>query len=80
MGGELLARREFIKLSAILAAGAVLPVLPGDDALCMVSPVEHGHSPKSVFHFRGHKKSGCAFHPELTDIWAGGGAELPECI
>jgi hypothetical protein len=29
---------------------------------------------------QGHKRSGCAFHPEKVDIWAGGGAFVPEDI
>lgn len=76
----MLARREFIKLTAILAAGAVLPVLPTDDLECAIKSMAPSRSPRPILRFHGHKKSGCAFHPELTDIWAGGGAALPEFI
>ena len=76
----MLARREFIKLSAILAAGAVLPVIPGENAECTITTITPSRSSRPILRLHGDKKSGCAFHPELTDIWAGGGAALPDYV
>lgn len=74
----MLKRREFLKLSALLAAGAVITV-SGVDAVAAItfepqSAIEH----RPLYRFHGHARSGCAFRPELTDMWAGGGAVLPE--
>ena len=76
----MLARREFIKLSAMLAAGAALPIIPGQEIEAAVIGLTAGRGPRPILRLHGHKKSGCAFHPELTDIWEGGGAELPEFV
>jgi len=73
----MLNRREFLKLSAVLSAGAVIAlsstaqVLAWDKTPPRIKP---------ILHYRGHSRSGCAFRPELTDIWAGGGAQLPDTI
>lgn len=73
----MLKRREFIKLSTVLAAGAVLPVTAvGKISSCEVSSLR-GRARPPLYRLHGHKKSGCAFYPELVDIWSGGGAVLP---
>ncbi|MEZ5360620.1 MAG: hypothetical protein R3F48_17540 [Candidatus Zixiibacteriota bacterium] len=74
----MLDRREFMILSAILAAGATI-TLTGVDSVLAIEPIDN-RMPKEVplYRFHGHAKSGCAFRPEITDIWAGGGAVLPE--
>jgi hypothetical protein len=73
----MLKRREFIRLSTVLAAGAVLPLAAADNIRSFeVLPVRtSAHRP--LYRLHGHKKSGCAFCPELVDIWSGGGAVLP---
>ena len=77
MGRQMLNRREFLKLSAVLSAGAVIAlsspaqVLAWDQTPPRVRP---------ILQYHGHSRSGCAFRPELTDIWAGGGAQLPDMI
>jgi hypothetical protein len=73
----MLNRREFLKLSSVLAAGAAISLTSFSEVI--------GRDPlyvplKPILHHRGHARSGCAFRPELTDIWAGGGAELPDAI
>ena len=76
----MLNRREFIRLSAVLAAGSLMPAIPFADTHGASGQNIHKAARRPVMHLRGHKKSGCAFHPELTDIWEGGGAQLPADI
>jgi len=33
-----------------------------------------------LYRLHGHSRSGCAYRPELADIWSGGGAQLPDMI
>lgn len=73
----MLNRREFMKLSTVLAAGAVVTLSATADALAW----DHRPSgPKPLLRLHGHNKSGCAFRPELVDLWAGGGAQLPDML
>ena len=74
----MLNRREFIRLSAVLAAGTVMPLSMADSVMAVNTSPPEGNRIRPVFRLHGHKKSGCAFQPELVDIWAGGGAQLPE--
>ena len=69
-------RRDFLKLSGFLAAGAVV-------ALSSVEKVMAWNQPppaKPIMRLQGHSKSGCAFRPELVDLWAGGGASIPDML
>lgn len=76
----MLARREFLKLSVMMAAGAVIPLSLVKDAVAVEqAPLAINDAPP-IFHLHGHKKSGCAFHPEKVDLWAGGGAQLPDFL
>jgi hypothetical protein len=79
MGGKMLTRRDFIKTTAALSLGAVLPLSLADSILAS-PPARPAVPPKRVYPLQGHKRSGCAFHPEKVDIWAGGGAVVPEDI
>jgi hypothetical protein len=74
----MLNRREFIRISAVLAAGAALPLSMADRVMAINTSHPAGNGIRPVFRLHGHKKSGCAFQPELVDIWAGGGAQIPE--
>jgi hypothetical protein len=73
----MLDRREFLKLSTALAAGAVITLSAAGEVVAWgnVPP-----SDKPIFRITGHSKSGCAFRPELVDLWAGGGAQLPDML
>ncbi len=70
----MLKRREFIRLSAIIAAGAVLPL----EILQKATAAEVQPSPRvragGYHHLFGHKKSGCAARPEAIDFFRGGPA------
>jgi len=74
----MLNRREFLKLSGALAAGAVITLSSLNEVAAAWS--DPPPRPAPLYRFHGHSRSGCAFRPELTDIWAGGGAQLPEMI
>ncbi len=78
MGGVMLNRREFLKLSAMLAAGATIVATSIDTVLAVEYTPEIKNQNVPLYRFHGHAKSGCAFRPELTDSWAGGGAVIPE--
>jgi len=73
----MLNRREFLKLSSVLAAGAVVALTPVSEVLSWNAepPTE-----KPVYRIHGHSRSGCAYRPELADLWAGGGAQLPDMV
>jgi hypothetical protein len=73
----MLNRREFMKLSTVLAAGAVVTLSTTADALTWD---RQPSSSKPLMRLHGHSKSGCAFRPELVDLWAGGGAQLPDML
>ncbi len=76
----MLARRKFLKLSVLMAAGAVIPLSLVKDVVAIEpAPLAIKKSPP-IFHLHGDKKSGCAFHPEKVDLWAGGGSQLPEYL
>jgi hypothetical protein len=72
----MLNRRDFLKLSSMLAAGAVVTLSSASEILAW------GRAPRNIgrhnLYFHGHSKSGCAFRPELVDLWSGGGAQLPD--
>lgn len=74
----MLTRRKFITLSAVVAAGTMLPMPKGLESWSAEPPAPTAPPSDAILHLRGHKKSGCAFHPELVDWWAGGGAQLPD--
>jgi len=74
----MLKRREFIKLSSLCTAGLMLPLSIVDDVKADNIPDRSPRRRLPVMHYHGHRQSGCAFHPELVDIWAGGGAALPD--
>lgn len=74
----MLDRREFIKISAMLAAGATLSLAGVEKVLAVESVSPEPHIDRPLYRFHGHAKSGCAFRPEITDVWAGGGAVVPE--
>ncbi len=74
----MLDRRKFLKFVGITAAGAALS-LKGPTSLFAQQMAPETNPPDlPPMYLRGHKRSGCAFRPEMTDIWAGGGAVLPE--
>ncbi len=74
----MLNRREFLKLSGALAAGAVITLSSLND----VAAAWNGPPPSTapLYRLHGHSRSGCAYRPELADIWSGGGAQLPDMI
>ena len=74
----MLTRRNFLKTSAVLSLGAVLPLSMADTVLAVPPPFHGKVSARRFLPLQGHKRSGCAFHPEKVDIWAGGGATVPE--
>ncbi len=74
----MLTRRKFITISAMVAAGTMLPVPPVLESWSAEPPAPTAPPSDVILRLRGHKKSGCAFHPELVDWWAGGGAQLPD--
>ena len=77
----MLTRRDFIKTAATLSIGALLPLSLADTLLAdPPAPPSQATPKKHPFPLQGHKRSGCAFHPEKVDIWAGGGAFVPEDI
>lgn len=62
----------------MLAAGATL-VMTGVESVLAIEPtMNKTPTPPALYRYHGHARSGCAFRPEMTDIWAGGGAVLPE--
>lgn len=73
----MLNRREFLKLSTVLAAGAVVTLSSAGEVLSWNAepPID-----KPIYRLHGHSRSGCAFRPELADLWAGGGAQLPDMV
>ncbi len=73
----MLNRREFMKLSSILAAGAVVALSSASEVLAWG---EKQPSARPIYHMHGHSKSGCAYRPELVDLWNGGGAQLPDML
>lgn len=73
----MLNRREFLKLSSVLAAGAAISLTSFSE----VAGWDKSRAPDApILRYHGHARSGCAFRPELTDIWAGGGAQLPDMV
>ncbi|MDD4051881.1 MAG: twin-arginine translocation signal domain-containing protein [candidate division Zixibacteria bacterium] len=74
----MLTRRNFMKTTAVLSLGAVLPLSMADTILAAAPPPRPATPPRRFLPLQGHKRSGCAFHPEKVDIWAGGGAVVPE--
>jgi hypothetical protein len=58
--------------------GAVLPLSMADSVLAVAPPSAPQVPARRFLPLQGHKRSGCAFHPEKVDIWAGGGAVVPE--
>lgn len=73
----MLNRREFLKLSSVLAAGAAISLTSFSEIVGW----DRGRVLKTpILRYRGHARSGCAFRPELTDIWSGGGSELPDAL
>ncbi len=81
----MLKRREFLKLSSLLASGAVLALATTPSAMewhdaGATGAATTGGSVLPNYHFSGHARSGCSFRPELTDLWAGGGAQLPDLL
>ena len=73
----MLNRREFMKLSTVLAVGAVVTLSTTAEALVWDNQPS---APKPLLRLHGHSKSGCAFRPELVDLWTGGGAQLPDML
>ena len=73
----MLNRREFLKISAMLAAGAVVTLSSAGEVLAWN---EEEPPEKPLYRHFGHGKSGCASRPELADLWAGGGASLPDML
>jgi hypothetical protein len=73
----MLNRRDFLKLSSILAAGAVISISSFSE---VAGWDDTRRIDRPILRLRGDARSGCAFRPELTDIWAGGGAQLPDMV
>lgn len=77
----MLTRRDFIKTTATLTIGSMLPLSLADSILADAPPEQPKAAPRMrQYPMMGHKRSGCAFHPEKVDMWAGGGALVPEDI
>lgn len=74
----MLTRREFIKLTAVLAAGTAVTMSLAGNVPALADTTLPSASRRPLLHHVGHARSGCSFRPELSDMWAGGGAELPE--
>ncbi len=74
----MLNRREFLKLSGALAAGAVITLSSLNEVAAAWSDPPPREAP--LYRLHGHSRSGCAYRPELADIWSGGGAQLPDMI
>jgi len=73
----MLNRRDFLKLSSLLAAGAVVALSSASEVLAWNAEPP---ADKPIYRLHGHSRSGCAFRPELADLWAGGGAQLPDMV
>lgn len=82
----MLKRRVFLKLSGLLAGGAVItlatPLMAMDagDASPKSVVISERGKPPPIYRYHGHARSGCSFRPELSDLWAGGGAQLPDLL
>lgn len=76
----MLSRRDFLKTTATVTIGAMLPLSLAETILAKAPPPLTAAPRLRPYPLQGHKRSGCAFHPEKTDIWAGGGAIVPEDI
>jgi|WetSurMetagenome_2_1015567.scaffolds.fasta_scaffold223753_2 hypothetical protein len=74
----MLDRRKFLKIVGITAAGAAVSMGSPSSLFAERSAPEARVAELPPMYLRGHKRSGCAFRPEMTDIWAGGGGMLPE--
>lgn len=74
----MLDRRKFLKIVGITAAGAAVSMGNPTNLFAERSAPPATTPQLPPMYLRGHKRSGCAFRPEITDIWAGGGAGLPE--
>ncbi len=72
----MLKRRDFLKTTAALSIGALLPLSLADHL--SAEPRPEPAAPRPFLPHHGHVKSGCAFRPEMAQIWAGGGGALPE--
>ncbi|MFH1699356.1 MAG: hypothetical protein ABIE07_02115 [Candidatus Zixiibacteriota bacterium] len=76
----MLKRREFLQLSTLLAAGAVVTLSSAGEILAIDDEPIIEDSSCPILRFHGHARSGCAFRPELTDMWHGGGGQLPDMV
>jgi hypothetical protein len=76
----MLKRREFLQLSALLAAGAVVTISSAGEILAIDEEPISIDSSRPILRFHGHARSGCSFRPELTDMWQGGGSQLPDMV
>ncbi|MEE9443473.1 MAG: hypothetical protein V3V99_12480 [candidate division Zixibacteria bacterium] len=76
----MLKRREFLQLSALLAAGAVVTLSSAGEILAINDELVITGSSRPILRFHGHARSGCSFRPELTDMWHGGGGQLPDMV
>ena len=66
MGGEMLKRREFMKISTIIAAGAVLPLTVWDKAIASDINQSSRLRPQPPFRLTGDKRTGCAVPQDGT--------------
>ena len=76
----MLKRRDFLKLSGLLAGGAVIALATTPSAMEWSEAGSGKSVAPPIYRFHGHAKSGCSFRPELTDLWSGGGAQLPDLL
>ncbi len=73
----MLNRRDFLKTSGLLAAGTVLSLTSAAQVMDWVDPLP---TARPIMRLSGHARSGCAYRPELVDLWAGGGSQLPDML
>jgi hypothetical protein len=78
----MLKRRDFLKLSGVLAAGTVASLASPSSiwGLETEPPLPAPTQLPPIYRIHGHARSGCAYRPELAAIWSGGGAQLPEFL
>jgi hypothetical protein len=60
MGGEMLKRRDFIKISALMAAGAIIPLTVYDQTIAIVAFPASNTKYRLSYHLTGNKQQGCS--------------------
>jgi len=77
MGGQMLSRRRFVKLSAVVTAGVLCPLPVTRQVFARENQSVPTRRSLPPMHYHGNKRTGCSFSAEMADMWSGGGACLP---